>query len=91
MRIAHSIEDDVEDVCVHTDDEILCLKTIVKIRKRAYKEITPIPEIYDDEIATLNELLSKETIQTFIIFQYYHHLVHYVLVNLLIKTNGLII
>ena len=37
---AHSIEDDVEDVCVHTYDEILCLKTVVKIRKRGYKEIT---------------------------------------------------
>jgi hypothetical protein len=63
---AHSIEDDVEDVCVHTDDEILCLKTVVKIRKRAYKEITPIPEIYDDEIASLNEFLSKETINAYI-------------------------
>ena len=59
-------EEEGEDSCIHTDDELLCIKTIVKIRERCYKEVTSIPEIYDDEIALINEVVSSKVISRYI-------------------------
>ena len=63
---SHLNNQDDEDTCIHTDEELLCLKTVVRIRERCYKEVNPIPEIYDDEIATLNEFLSTDVISRYI-------------------------
>jgi hypothetical protein len=63
---SHNVEDEDEDTCVYTEAELLCEQAIVRIRRRCLKEITPIPEIYDDELTSLNELLSSEVISIYI-------------------------
>ena len=61
----HSLDSDNEDTCCHTDDELLCLKSLVKIRKRCLEEITPVQQIYDDQLAELNEIIDTQVISRY--------------------------